>query len=504
MKNKSKKYNEWVNIWTGRVYPPFLMSIVVQATIFDFKKKFSKSKITKGGNYWLKGVSSYFYLNKELSDTTGESVKRALKDPKWLYNFFELAFKKAKKLNEFSKKYPIDVLRNKDSQELVLFIEKFAKKFLDMYSYATLAIIIGYREDNRLYRKMHTILKQKTRDNPEKFANYLVILTNPPKTLKNNKEELKILQLAKQAKRLNLKTQQQIIKHFPKELKALEKEFGFLSFDLCDSAGGDVRHYTKLVKDKMQLDVQRKIREQKNYEQDTKNAFNRVCQELALSKSEKDIFNLIRYMGYYKWARQFEFQEALYNIKFTQEEIGKRCCLSVLESLYLLYTEYREAIKHAEKFRKIAKQRLKNCLIIVSKDKGIEILAGSRAGQKYQKMKFVSGKDIKIKASKLTGMPACAGKAQGIVKIVNIAKDLYKMQQGNILVSIATNPGLLSGMKKAAAIVTDEGGITCHAAIVSRELKKPCVIGTKIATKVLCDGQLVEVDANKGVVRIIK
>ena len=55
----------------------------------------------------------------------------------------------------------------------------------------------------------------------------------------------------------------------------------------------------------------------------------------------------------------------------------------------------------------------------------------------------------------------------------------------------------------AAAIVTDEGGIGCHAAIVSRELKIPCIIGTKIATRVLEDGDTVEVDANKGIIRVV-
>ena len=58
-------------------------------------------------------------------------------------------------------------------------------------------------------------------------------------------------------------------------------------------------------------------------------------------------------------------------------------------------------------------------------------------------------------------------------------------------------------IKKAVAIVTDVGGITCHAAIVSREMKKPCVVGTKFATQVLKDGDMVEVDADKGVVRIL-
>ena len=58
-------------------------------------------------------------------------------------------------------------------------------------------------------------------------------------------------------------------------------------------------------------------------------------------------------------------------------------------------------------------------------------------------------------------------------------------------------------MQKACAIVTDEGGILCHAAIVSREMRKPCVIGTKVATKSLKDGDLVEVDAGKGVVNVL-
>jgi pyruvate,water dikinase len=67
-----------------------------------------------------------------------------------------------------------------------------------------------------------------------------------------------------------------------------------------------------------------------------------------------------------------------------------------------------------------------------------------------------------------------------------------------------TTPDFVPAMRKAVAIITDEGGITCHAAIVSRELGKPCIIGTKIATKALKDGDVVEVDADNGVVRIIK
>lgn len=104
----------------------------------------------------------------------------------------------------------------------------------------------------------------------------------------------------------------------------------------------------------------------------------------------------------------------------------------------------------------------------------------------------------------LKGNTAFPGKARGIVRIVNILEDIHEFNQGDILVSLNTNPDLVPVIKKAGAIVTDEGGIMCHAAIVSREFKIPCVIGTKVATKILKNGDEVEVDADKGIVRIIK
>jgi len=99
--------------------------------------------------------------------------------------------------------------------------------------------------------------------------------------------------------------------------------------------------------------------------------------------------------------------------------------------------------------------------------------------------------------------------SQGVVKgkakiILDFKKDVLKMKKGDILITDETDSTILPLILKAKAIITDTGGLLCHAAIVSRELKIPCVVGTKIATQVLKDGDLVEVDANKGVVKILK
>ena len=114
---------------------------------------------------------------------------------------------------------------------------------------------------------------------------------------------------------------------------------------------------------------------------------------------------------------------------------------------------------------------------------------------------FVEKKHEVVKEIK--GQSACKGKVQGKVRIIMSKKDIPKLEVGEILVTAMTTPEYLPAMHKSVAFITDEGGITCHAAIVARELRKPCIIGTKNATKVLKDGDLVEVDADKGLIKII-
>jgi phosphohistidine swiveling domain-containing protein len=103
----------------------------------------------------------------------------------------------------------------------------------------------------------------------------------------------------------------------------------------------------------------------------------------------------------------------------------------------------------------------------------------------------------------LQGTTAYKGKASGIVvKHVDWTKTLV-IPQGAILVTGTTSPQIVPYLKEVKAIVADEGGIMSHAAVVAREFKIPCVIGTKVATQILNDGDLVEVDANTGVVKIL-
>ncbi|MFH1359174.1 MAG: phosphoenolpyruvate synthase, partial [archaeon] len=98
----------------------------------------------------------------------------------------------------------------------------------------------------------------------------------------------------------------------------------------------------------------------------------------------------------------------------------------------------------------------------------------------------------------LEGQSASPGIGSGVVKIIKSMEDLPKIKKGDILVTEMTNPDMVVAMQKSAAIVTDEGGMTSHAAIVSREMGIPCIVGTETATTVLKDGMRITVDGANG------
>ncbi len=124
------------------------------------------------------------------------------------------------------------------------------------------------------------------------------------------------------------------------------------------------------------------------------------------------------------------------------------------------------------------------------------------------KIKIFWGKDGRVNKSikqilEFSGTIASKGFARGKIKIIHSLTDIAKIKKGDILVAAATTPAMVPAMEKAAAIVTDTGSMSSHAAIISRELNIPCIVGTKIATKILKDGDMVEVDGNTGEIKIV-
>lgn len=131
-------------------------------------------------------------------------------------------------------------------------------------------------------------------------------------------------------------------------------------------------------------------------------------------------------------------------------------------------------------------------------------------GEDAQKIAKQLKENLDANLDELKGKIGNKGYYKGKVKIIHFSsetdfsKEIKEMEKGDVLVSCSTGPEMILACNKAGAIVTDEGGITSHAAIVSRELRIPSIVGTKHATKIFKNGDLIEVDADKGIVRVLK
>ncbi|MHB8871556.1 MAG: PEP-utilizing enzyme [Candidatus Doudnabacteria bacterium] len=154
-------------------------------------------------------------------------------------------------------------------------------------------------------------------------------------------------------------------------------------------------------------------------------------------------------------------------------------------------------LKHKLPAKKELQQRYKQCVFL--HENGKHLLLRHNAVGSITKIVHP-----KINKSEVKGFSAFKGKVKGIARIVLDPNKGKAFKNGDILITGSTRPEFLPIMAKAKAFVTDSGGILSHAAITAREMKKPCVIGTQIGTKVFKDGDLIEVDANKGIVRKIK
>ncbi|MCR4311496.1 MAG: PEP-utilizing enzyme, partial [Candidatus Taylorbacteria bacterium] len=239
----------------------------------------------------------------------------------------------------------------------------------------------------------------------------------------------------------------------------------------------------------------------KSRSKEVKHAQNKLLTDLKVDAKHQVLVKIASDIMFLKAIRKDCMYKGAWASEGMYREIGKRLGLTLHEARFIFFFEMRDALLRRKIDKQCIAQRTSEVVLHQRTGKPDKILHGDEA------LSFVSSlkvKQIDKDVKEIKGQVAYPGKVQGRAKYVNTPDMMTKMEEGDILVAYATQPNLLPAMRKAAAFVTDFGGITCHAAIVAREWKVPCIIGTKIATKVLKDGDMVEVDANKGVVRIIK
>ena len=419
--------------------------------------------------------------------------------------------------DNFINKFRSIKLKNKNYAELLqLSIE--IKKTLEPYLVFT-GLTLDFLDEIVFY-EMKDILSKKIQKNfEEKFSQ----ITTAIETTYTNKRDLSfwkifnIIEANKNLRKVFLNENLKIIKKAVRSQKIIYK----MILDHLDSFWWIKLGWSPLTAETETV----LINEIKNALINKKNAKKEIrlisSRSALIVQSKKDVLkklkindshfnrllNLLEEMAIYHDQRKEYQVKMLYCAFQILKEISVRD--KKISFNDLLWYSKDEVIEYLKFYKRLSLHeiKLRKQATINHEDKsGIYRKFGAKAEEDFKK--YIDGNNFKkeIKETKeIIRTVAYRGQVSGIVKMAYSSKELIKkMNKGDVMVTSMTLPDFVPAMKKAAAIITDEGGITCHAVIISRELGIPCIIGTKIATKVLKDGQLVEVDANLGVVRILK
>ncbi|MBI5222596.1 MAG: hypothetical protein HY980_03835 [Candidatus Magasanikbacteria bacterium] len=246
----------------------------------------------------------------------------------------------------------------------------------------------------------------------------------------------------------------------------------------------------------LKTDVKTELQTMSNELRNTEIERKRWIKELKLNKKEIALFAAMRDAAHLKELRKRFVSESLYYFDKVLEEIGRRTYLSIKQVRFMRTKDVKEALLAGKDFTEELNARLRLSVWIAG-DKGTRVITGEAAKQLQQAF-CQADKNAK----EFIGMPVSPGVARGPARIIMNPDECDKVKKGDIIVTVQVVPSFSTAIIKSAGIVCDGGhGVTSHPATLAREAKIPCVIQTRFAREVLKDGDMIEVDGYKGVVK---
>ncbi|MDD5731765.1 MAG: PEP-utilizing enzyme [Patescibacteria group bacterium] len=462
-------------------------------------------------------TGGYFHKN-QIRELIEKIINKILDNPEKVEKIDRETYDINTQYFDFAKeilKKDLTKLSNKELGELYSELSEWQEK-AHQHALTTTWFVDSDGED------LSKLLIKKTKEFCEKsgtyinFAKAFSVLTTSDKESLGAKEEIESLKILKEiienenAKKMFVsledynKIPDGLDKKIAKKIQDHFEEWRWMRFTYMGPAY-DIDFFLQIWAGLIRqgIDVDKEIKEREERLAGVRKERTDLFEKLKVDKEFQRIYDIAaditNLKGYRKDCSFFGF----YVLDSILREAAKRLYLSLGQIHLLAFWELEKILIHGEEVDINEINRRKKIVILVSEGDKYYILSGHQA-QKFYDSKNIEEIKIDKNVKELSGTCACSGEAKGTVKIVNKPEEMGKMNQGDVMVSHTTFPSLVPAMKKASAIITEDGGITCHAAIVARELGTPCITGIKTATKVLEDGDMVEVDADNGIVKIIK
>ncbi|MFA5879290.1 MAG: PEP-utilizing enzyme [Candidatus Margulisiibacteriota bacterium] len=397
-----------------------------------------------------------------------------------IYNLIAKAFKASEKVRNTN-------LTKLSNQEIISLFKFLIKETSPAHGLLNSDVdAIDFVSERFFKLKIKEFSKKISADDLNKIYN---LLANPIYDSFSKREEKQIISLAIKNKLSN------------NNIKKLYKDYWWTKIGWKNMRPLEQKDFITLIKQyKRKKNLKKILFINNNYLKNLKKERNQIIKKYNINKK------IIYWLDFFdKYAEIHELRKemqakSVYSFYLLLKEISKRKKVNIDDFEWLFFNEIIDILRGKKINYDLIKKRKTAVAVYITN--GFERIYN---GEEVIKIKKMYIKDVYKKSTRIIkGMGVSKGRVIGIAKVCSgAAEALKKVKKNDILVCGMTLPDYIIAMRKAAAIVTNEGGITCHAAIISRELGIPCVIGTKIATQVLKDGDRVEVDANKGIIKIL-
>jgi len=391
------------------------------------------------------------------------------------------------KLDEMFRKFDGTNLKGLSNEELHELYDAFDKLYEEWWGFGQVAENIGYYGEE--------VLKEAL--NGEQFKMHFNALVTPTKPSFTNEEEHHLFKIVKEVRQNGFSS---------KKAKALLGEhatmFHWIENNYHETKALDGDYFMEKVKALVEekVDVDALEASQKRRRMEVTRKKNEIMGQLGFDERLRRIVEFIDEFAFFQDERKRYALMACRVLDLSTMEFSRRFKVDYRLMRWITPAMVRELLRTGEvDVKKL--EEIGDCTFITFHEDGRDVLLHGKEALEKEKVLFSLDKSD---VNEIEGISASQGRAEGFVRVLLSPKDIKDMKTGEILVTTMTSPDFVPAMRKAAAIVTDEGGVTSHASIVSRELGIPCVIGTKVATRLLRTGDFVDVRANHGLVKLIR
>lgn len=464
----------------------------------ESSKYFDKKHLSFGLFFYKNDFGSEITSRQEKIKQFYFALNKYKKDKKYLEKFRRQCGKKSEKMVGDGWKFLKDVKKMK-GKEIASEYKKLTDRYLDFGRYTAFIECVDPFTEDILPKLMDKYFPEISQNEKNKIA---AIMSAPEVLSFMEYERIKVLGGCVKA----LKDKKSI----DNLACELENKYHWIATYYGAALSKTAKKFKKeilgIIRKKTKKEIERELDGLKKKTSQLKKDKRKLVREYKINDL-KIIFNLVAEMGAWIDERKAYAMQMTFIIYRLVEIFSHRLRYSKELLAYTTWSElYRwlSAGKMPVQGKELKERRKFSVYVVKLKSAGkseAEFITGAGANAIYNAIFVRKRKKVSEFKGTVASAPVKIVKGEASV-VFNSMKDKFKA--GNILVTTMTRPDFLPLMRRAKAIITDEGGLTCHAAIVSREMGKPCIIGTKIATKTIKSGNTAEMNMENGVVKIIK